>query len=64
MTTVNCESFLYILVFDSINFLLPDFFYLHFLAICLFRFIWGFFVCFFLEKAKRAGILSWLFWTI
>lgn len=52
MTTVNCESFLYILVFDSINFLLPDFFYLHFLAICLFRFIWGFFVCFFQKKPK------------
>lgn len=53
MTTENCESFLYILVFDSINFLLPDFFYLHFLAICLFRFIWGFFVWFFFRKSQK-----------
>lgn len=55
MTTENCESFLYILVFDSINFLLPDFFYLHFLAICLFRFIWGFFV--FRKSQKGRNII-------
>lgn len=64
MTTENCESFLYILVFDSINFLLPDFFLPSFFGHLFIPFYLGFFCLFFLEKAKRAGILSWLFWTI